>query len=67
DFVKGRGRCVFLFTDQAISTKPGGTGLGTRIVAGVIKRHNGTIRVSSTEGQGSVFSVKIPVRHNAIA
>jgi signal transduction histidine kinase len=53
-----------LFTEQAVSTKPGGTGLGTRIVAGVVKRHNGTITVDSAEGQGSVFTVRIPVRHN---
>jgi signal transduction histidine kinase len=52
-----------LFTDQAISTKPGGTGLGTRIVAGVIRRHNGTISVDSAEGQGTAFTVRIPVRH----
>lgn len=53
-----------LFTDQAVSTKPGGTGLGTRIVAGVIKRHNGTITVDSAEGRGTVFTVRIPVHHN---
>ncbi|MBC8103991.1 MAG: GAF domain-containing sensor histidine kinase [Cytophagales bacterium] len=54
-----------LFTDQAVSTKPGGTGLGTRIVAGVIRRHNGTIRVDSIEGQGTTFTVRIPLRHQA--
>lgn len=53
-----------LFTDQTVSTKPGGTGLGTRIVAGVVKRHNGTIRVDSVEGQGTVFTVRIPVKHH---
>ena len=51
-----------LFTDEAISTKPGGTGLGTRIVAGVVKRHNGTIKVESEEGKGSTFRIQIPVR-----
>jgi signal transduction histidine kinase len=63
----GRGMPVHvrerLFTDQAISTKPGGTGLGTRIVAGVVKRHNGTITVDSAEGEGTVFTVRIPVNH----
>ena len=52
-----------LFTDEAISTKPGGTGLGTRIVAGVVRRHNGTITVQSAEGQGSTFSIRLPLRH----
>ena len=51
-----------LFTDEAISTKPGGTGLGTRIVAGVVTRHNGTIKVESEEGKGSTFRIQIPTR-----
>jgi len=51
-----------LFTDEAISTKPGGTGLGTRIVANVVRRHNGTISVQSEAGQGSTFSVRLPLR-----
>jgi signal transduction histidine kinase len=53
-----------LFTDEAISTKPGGTGLGTRIVAGVVRRHNGTITVQSAEGQGTTFSVRLPLRQH---
>ncbi|MBC8139985.1 MAG: GAF domain-containing protein [Armatimonadetes bacterium] len=52
-----------LFTDEAISTKPGGTGLGTRIVMGVVKRHNGMIRVDSEIGVGSTFTITLPVRH----
>ncbi len=52
-----------LFTDAAVSTKPGGTGLGTRIVAGVVRRHNGTITVDSSEGVGSTFTIRLPIRH----
>jgi signal transduction histidine kinase len=51
-----------LFTDAAVSTKPGGTGLGTRIVAGVVRRHNGSITVHSEEGRGSTFSIRLPLR-----
>ncbi|HVF09217.1 MAG TPA: GAF domain-containing sensor histidine kinase [Abditibacteriaceae bacterium] len=51
-----------LFTDDAISTKPGGTGMGTRIVAGIVQRHHGTIKVDSVEGQGSKFSIRLPLR-----
>jgi signal transduction histidine kinase len=56
-----------LFTDEAISTKPGGTGLGTRIVAGVVRRHNGKIEVESEEGKGSLFRIQFPLRHSAQA
>ncbi|MBC8137802.1 MAG: GAF domain-containing sensor histidine kinase [Fibrella sp.] len=52
-----------LFTDAAISTKPGGTGLGTRIVLGVIQRHHGTIAVESEIGTGSTFTITLPARH----
>jgi signal transduction histidine kinase len=54
-----------LFTDDAVSTKPGGTGLGTRIVAGVVKRHNGKIEVESTPGEGSTFRVALPLRQGS--
>jgi predicted ATPase/signal transduction histidine kinase len=52
-----------LFTDEAISTKAGGTGLGTRIVADVVRRHNGSIQVQSELGQGTTFSIRLPLRH----
>lgn len=51
-----------LFSDQAVSTKPGGTGLGTRIVGGVVKRHQGHIAVKSEIGHGSTFSIRLPLR-----
>lgn len=51
-----------LFTDEAISTKPGGTGLGTRIVADIVKRHHGHIAVQSEPGQGATFTVLLPLR-----
>ncbi len=52
-----------LFTDEAVSTKPGGTGLGTRIVMGVVRRHNGTITVESEISIGSTFTITLPIRH----
>jgi signal transduction histidine kinase len=38
-----------------------GTGLGLNIVKDCVERHGGHIAVSSTPGQGSVFSVFLPV------
>ena len=49
-----------MFTDNAISTKPGGTGLGTRIVKNVVDAHHGTIRVESEIGQGTTFYIQLP-------
>jgi signal transduction histidine kinase len=54
-----------LFTPNAISTKPGGTGLGTTIVKNVIETHHGTISVESEVGKGSTFTIRIPMRQPA--
>ncbi len=51
-----------LFTDQAISTKPGGTGLGTRIIGDVVRCHDGIIEVDSEVGVGTTMTVKLPLR-----
>jgi len=50
-----------LFSDAAISTKPGGTGLGTRIVKHVVDQHHGRISVESEPGRGSTFSIRLPL------
>ncbi len=53
-----------LFTDEAVSTKPGGTGLGTRIVGDIVKRHHGTIGVESEVGKGTTFTLLLPLKQN---
>jgi signal transduction histidine kinase len=39
-----------------------GTGLGLSVTYNIIRRHNGTIQVTSTPGQGSCFSIFLPVK-----
>ncbi|MBW3623365.1 MAG: GAF domain-containing sensor histidine kinase [Armatimonadetes bacterium] len=51
-----------LFTENAISTKPGGTGLGTRIVKNAIDAHGGTVTVDSEAGEGTTFTVRLPYK-----
>ncbi len=45
------------------TTKPvgEGTGMGLSIAYGIIKDHNGEINVSSVEGKGTVFTIKLPI------
>jgi signal transduction histidine kinase len=50
-----------LFTDEAVSTKPGGTGLGTRIVRKAVEAHGGRIEVQTELGKGSVFTIFLPI------
>lgn len=50
-----------LFTYHVVSRKPGGTGLGTKIVKDVVDAHGGTIRVDSTEGKGTTFTICLPI------
>ena len=38
-----------------------GTGLGLSISHGIIERHNGTINVDSKQGEGTVFTIKLPI------
>jgi CheY-like chemotaxis protein len=38
----------------------GGTGLGLSMVFGVVKRHDGTLAIDSTPGQGTTMTIRLP-------
>ena len=39
----------------------GGTGLGLFIVERVLREHGGSVGVSSNEGEGTVFTLRLPL------
>jgi two-component system, OmpR family, phosphate regulon sensor histidine kinase PhoR len=51
----------FYRVDSHRSRAQGGTGLGLAIVKHIVNRHRGRLRIDSTVGQGSVFTVVLPV------
>jgi len=50
----------FYRVDDHRSRQLGGTGLGLAIVKHIVNRHRGRLKITSTVGQGSVFSVILP-------
>lgn len=53
----------FYRVDKSHSREIGGTGLGLAITRSAILMHRGSIKVSSVEGEGTTFTVKIPLSH----
>ena len=51
----------FYRVDSARTRQVGGTGLGLAIVKGIVTRHRAAITINSTIGQGSIFSVFLPI------
>ncbi|MEO7429954.1 MAG: ATP-binding protein [Acidimicrobiales bacterium] len=53
----------FYRVDRGRSRETGGTGLGLAIVRHVAGNHAGEVRVESREGEGSTFTLRVPVVH----
>lgn len=51
----------FYRVDKARSRETGGTGLGLHIVRRIALMHNGRVEVESAEGQGSKFTLILPI------
>ena len=53
--------------DPFFSTKPSGegTGLGLSVSYGIIEEHRGSIRVDSTPGKGTIFTITLPAHDTA--
>ncbi|MCZ2113860.1 MAG: sensor histidine kinase, partial [Anaerolineae bacterium] len=51
----------FYRTQTAIERGVAGTGLGLYMVNEILKNYNGRISVQSTLGEGSVFTVQLPI------
>ena len=54
----------FYRVDKTRDRETGGTGLGLAITHSTVLIHNGTIRVSSRENEGTTFVVKLPLHQN---
>ena len=53
----------FYRVDKSHSREIGGTGLGLSITRNAVLLHRGSIKVSSVEGEGTCFTVKIPLSY----
>jgi two-component system phosphate regulon sensor histidine kinase PhoR len=52
----------FYTVDKARSRRLGGAGLGLSIVRTIIEKHHGTISVTSAVGEGTTFSIRLPMQ-----
>ena len=53
----------FYRVDKTRDRETGGTGLGLSITHATIMLHNGSVKISSSENNGTTFVVRLPIKH----
>ncbi|QDU28292.1 Autoinducer 2 sensor kinase/phosphatase LuxQ [Anatilimnocola aggregata] len=56
---------MFSQVDRSIERSKGGLGIGLALVKGLVEMHGGSVTAESTEGQGSTFTVRLPIAETA--
>ena len=57
---------AFYQVDSSSTREQGGTGLGLSIVKRLVEAHDGTVSIESNSPSGSVFVVRLPLRHTSL-
>ncbi|MDX7871215.1 ATP-binding protein [Aeromonas caviae] len=55
----------FVQADRSISSRYGGTGLGLTLCSRIMALMGGNINADSEEGEGSIFTVNVPLHHDS--
>ena len=50
--------------EPLFTTKTKGTGLGLSVCQQIVSRHNGTVGVVSVQGEGTTFTVRLPLNRD---
>lgn len=61
-----REKIFSLFEPRNTKDKYEGSGIGLAITKKIIDKHNGTIRATSQEGEGSSFMITLPLRQKIV-
>jgi signal transduction histidine kinase len=57
---------AFYQVDSSSTREQGGTGLGLSIVKRLVEAHDGTVSIESNKPAGTVFVVRLPLRHTSL-